>query len=166
MPDSLLDIRDDVTDLTASLVAAFATVRTTLATGTATNAQLSALRADLTGYRGDLAAIRVDLDATDVADFQLYDDGAVLIGLWTWERDTRHELALLAPKVRAAETVAVRLVAGATREVYVTRSGDTLQKLAARFLGDWKEWPRIAEANGLDGGALESGTRLIIPPKR
>lgn len=166
MADSLLDIRDAALDLSAGLSAAFASVQTALSTDTATPAQLSALRADFTGYRADLSAIRADLDATDVADFQLYDDGAVLLTLWVWERDTRHDLAMLAPKVRAAETVAARLVAGSARDVYVTRSGDTLQKLATRFLGDWKEWPRIAEANGLSGGTVESGTRITIPPRR
>jgi nucleoid-associated protein YgaU len=166
MPDSLLDIRDDVEALTEGFTAAVAAIESALTTGTATAAQLSALRADLTGYRGDLAAIRTDLDATDVSDFLVFDDGEILVRLWLWERDTRHALVGLAPKVRAAETVATRLVAGAAREVYVTRKGDTLQRIAARFLGDWRAWPRIADANGLDGGTLTSGTRITIPPKR
>lgn len=166
MADSLTDLRDAALSLASGVSAALASVQSALATGTATPAQLSTLRADLTGYRGDLADLRTDLDATDVADFQLYDDGQVLIQLWIWDRETRRALVALAPKIRAAEDVAERLVAGAAREVYVTRSGDTLQKLAARFLGNWQEWPRLAEANGLDGGALASGTRIVIPPKR
>ena len=166
MPDSLLDIRDDVVAVTDGVTAATGNVTAALLTGTATHAQLGSLRAALTGYRADIDAIRADLDATDVEDFLLYDDGAVLIRLWAWERAVRNALIVLAPKVRAAETVAVRLVAGSTREVYVSKSGDTLQSIAAKFLGNWREWPKIADANGITAGALASGTRLVIPPKK
>lgn len=166
MTTSLLDIRDDATDLTTGVAAAILAVQAALASGTQTERQLGNLRASLTGYRADLAEIRTMLDATDVLDFQLYDDGAVTIQLWAWERALRHALIALAPAVRSAEAVAEQLVEGSTRDVYTTRSGDTLQTVAAKFLGDWKEWPRIAAANGLAGGAVPSGTRLTIPPRR
>jgi nucleoid-associated protein YgaU len=36
---------------------------------------------------------------------------------------------------------------------YTVRAGDTLQSLALMFFGDQSLWYRIAEANGLSGGA-------------
>ena len=166
MPTSLLDIRDDVADIVEGVASATAGVTTALQTGVATPAQLGALRASLTGYRADIDAVRADMDSTDVSTFQLYDDAAVLISLWDWQAGLRSALIKLAPKVRAAETVALRLIAGSARVVYTSKSGDTLQAIAAKFLGDWREWNRIAEANGITAGALASGTRLVIPPKR
>jgi nucleoid-associated protein YgaU len=164
--ESLLDIRDAAVDLVDGVGVAVAAVASALSTGTATPQQLGALRSSLTGYRADLAELRDTLDTTDVAEFQLYDGAAVTIALWRWERGTRHDLILLAPKLRAAEQVATRLVSGTTRSTVVVRSGDTLQTIAAREFGSWQEWPRLAAANGLTPGALVPGTTLIIPPKR
>lgn len=165
-PTSLLDMRDAAEEVAVGVQGAVDGISVALSTGTSTSRQLSNLRASLTGYRADIVALRGELDGTDVTAFQLYDDGAVTIQLWRWERALRHSLISLASRVRAAEAVTSRLLAGSAREVYVTRSGDTLQRIAARFLGDWQEWPRIAEANSLAPGAIPSGTRLIIPPRR
>ncbi|MCI0347513.1 MAG: LysM peptidoglycan-binding domain-containing protein [Chloroflexi bacterium] len=166
MPDSLLDFRDAGETIAAGVAETIAGIEGALRGGTYTARQLGNLRASLTGYRDDIVDLRAELDDTDVADFQLYEDGAVTIRLWQWERALRHSLVVLAPQVRAAETVATRLVAGRADQVYVSRSGDTLQRIAARFLGDWREWTRIADANGLGAGELPSGSTIVIPPRR
>lgn len=162
----LLDIRDAATDALDGITVSLAVVTSALSTGTITAGQLGNLRASLTGHRADIAAIRVDLDALDVTDHQLYDDAAVTLTLWKWERLTRHQLATLLPAVRTAETIATRLVAGSARQVVTARDGDTLQSLAARYLGSWQEWPRLAEVNGLTPGPLTPGAQIAIPAKR
>lgn len=47
---------------------------------------------------------------------------------------------------------------------YTTKVGDTLWKLAARFLGDPLNWWLIMDKNEIDYPlAVEPGTRLVIP---
>jgi nucleoid-associated protein YgaU len=49
-------------------------------------------------------------------------------------------------------------------EAYVVREGDTLAKIAKRFLGDEQQWTVIARANAIqDPETLEVGQRLTIP---
>lgn len=43
------------------------------------------------------------------------------------------------------------------------RSGDTLQRIAARWYGDWTLWPAVRDANGLVSAPPASGQRLEIP---
>lgn len=48
--------------------------------------------------------------------------------------------------------------------IYVVKRGDTLAKIAARFLGDADEWPRIARLNNIrDPDFIRVGQRLKIP---
>lgn len=47
---------------------------------------------------------------------------------------------------------------------YVFQVSDTISGLAHRFLGDWRQWRRIAEANAIeDVRQIEPGTVLTIP---
>jgi hypothetical protein len=47
---------------------------------------------------------------------------------------------------------------------YTTRAGDTLAKIAARQLNDWKRWKEIADKNGLSdpNRALPAGRKLRL----
>jgi nucleoid-associated protein YgaU len=47
---------------------------------------------------------------------------------------------------------------------YTVATGDTLQKIAAKFYKDSGKWSKIATANHIrDGSKLTKGTKLIIP---
>jgi nucleoid-associated protein YgaU len=53
---------------------------------------------------------------------------------------------------------------GSSAGAYTVRAGDTLQGIAAALYGDSNLWYRIAEANGLSGGAsLTEGQSLNLP---
>ena len=45
----------------------------------------------------------------------------------------------------------------------VVQAGETLQGIAAAYYGDAGLWYKIAEANGLSGGAITAGQRLTVP---
>jgi nucleoid-associated protein YgaU len=49
---------------------------------------------------------------------------------------------------------------------HVFAATDTLSGLADRYLGDWREWRRIARRNLIaDPRRIEPGTVLIIPQR-
>jgi nucleoid-associated protein YgaU len=57
---------------------------------------------------------------------------------------------------------------GLSSREYIVEEGDTLVEIAEELLGSESEWPRIAEANGIEEpGKLRAGQRLLIPrPKQ
>lgn len=125
------------------------------------------LRAGLEGVRGDARSLLRELDATPEEDLLLIEDGAVLLALWGWRRETRGALVDLIAETRAVQDLAQEFVGGQRRKVVTSKQGDTLQRIAQRELGDWREWPRLLQANpSVSAGALPSGTQLIIPEKR
>ena len=163
----LRDLAAAVQDLVDGVNASVNAVVGALQGGTSTFRDLHGVRASLTGYRADLAGIRGTLDATDVADFNLSGRADTFLRALRWERELRHRLVRLGSQILSAETAAAALEAGVARHVHLVVSGDTLQRLAARYLGDWQAWPRILEANpDLSPGPLTSGTVLVIPAKR
>lgn len=159
-------LRDDAVDISDRFATAHAAIADALSAGTATAAQLGAVDAALAGIQADVTSLRAELDAVDVTAYQVYPDAEVTLRLWTWERGLRHQLGLLRAGMVSARAAAQQLIAGQRRDMYVVRSGDTLQAIAARFLGDWREWTRIADANELEPGQPAAGTVLILPPKR
>ena len=49
---------------------------------------------------------------------------------------------------------------------HVWNATDTLSGLADKYLGDWREWRRIARRNQIaDPRRIETGTLLIIPQR-
>lgn len=50
-------------------------------------------------------------------------------------------------------------------KIYVTKSGDTLEKIAAKEYGKSSDWHKIADANGLHSGSkvLKTGTKIKVP---
>lgn len=68
-----------------------------------------------------------------------------------------------ADKTMAAIIAAGGAAAGGGR-VYVVRQGDTLSKIAARELGNFRRWKDIADLNGLrDPNRIRVGQRLRLP---
>lgn len=54
--------------------------------------------------------------------------------------------------------------AGSSGTEYTIQSGDTLEGLARRFLGDGSKWRSIVEANpGLNPSSLQIGKKIVIP---
>ncbi|MCP3993679.1 MAG: LysM peptidoglycan-binding domain-containing protein [bacterium] len=52
----------------------------------------------------------------------------------------------------------------ALHTIHRVQTGETLDRLAARYYGEAAKWRRIAEANGvIDPLAIEPGTQLLIP---
>lgn len=53
---------------------------------------------------------------------------------------------------------------GSSGTEYTIQSGDTLEGLARRFLGDGSKWRSIVEANpGLNPSSLQIGKKIVIP---
>lgn len=162
---SVIDARDDVLAVGVAVADAVNAVSTTLRTNTATDQTIGVTASKLTTAAVNIRAIRASLDATDVAALQVYDDAAVTLALWGWERDVRRSLSRMEASIQDALVVATALRTGPGQRYYTTRANDTLQSIAARFLGGWQEWPRIAAANGLKAGPVAENTTLIIPQK-
>ncbi len=162
---AIRDFEAEVGTLLTGISGVVATARTALG-ATGTRRALSNVRSTLSGLRADILSARDDLDATDITDLVRYQDGEDLIRLWQWERGLRRRLVRLDRRLRVAEAVVVNALEARADKVYIVRSGDTLQTIAARQLGDWREWTRLADVNGLGAGALTAGTQIRIPPRR
>lgn len=99
----------------------------------------------------DPAAFTNPLDFMDAADWLTSTRGLICDGI----------ASMMGPWVGYT-----RAAAGGVVQVrkHTVRSGDTLQSIAARLMGDWRQWPRIAETNDLDpASSLTVGTELTIP---
>lgn len=131
------------------------------------DADLQSVIAGLDGARADARDLLIDLALLDEESLALVDDGLVTITLWRWRRSTRSAVVELVGQAKVVQEIADGLLTGERERVVVTRSGDTLQRIAARELGDWREWPRLLAANpSVSAGALPSGTSLVIPQRR
>ena len=164
-PASLLDLQADIDDLAARLASALAILEEKLVAETWTVRDLRGLRASLAGVDSDIGEVRSQLDAADVTTYLIADSAERRIQLWRWERETRKRLVRLRGQVAQADAIAAEVEAGQARTRHAVRSGETLQSIAAAYLGDWREWPRLAAANGLAAGTVTPGTVLIIPAK-
>jgi nucleoid-associated protein YgaU len=164
---------ESLRDFAAEVGTALLATRTTLddviiavEDGAVTAARLANLRASLTGHRLALRALRSELDATDVSTLQVHERADRTLALWAWERKLRVAVLKIEDRCRVLDAIAADVALGIRRQVYVVRAGETLQAIAARLLGDWREWPRLVEANGLAPGAIAAGTVLLIPDRR
>lgn len=141
--------------------------RNALSTGTYDTRTLRNLGAEMQGYLDDIRSARAALDLVHVEQEQLSDSAADTLTLLSWERGLRHALQLASYQLRRLREACQTLEQGSQRTLYIARSGDTLQGVAARKLGSWQEWPRLLEANPtLEPGPLPRGTTIIIPEKR
>lgn len=164
---SLKALRDDALTIASDFETVQASVVDAIRAGDPSDADLRHLGAELHGLEIRVKELRTTLDTTDVANETVYSDGAVLIGLWKWERALRRDLVRFQGGLRAMIEMTETLERGDESQVYVSRAGQTLQGIAQETLGDWREWPRLLTANpGLGPGELPSGTVLTIPKTR
>lgn len=161
-----ISINTSVSDIVADLDAAKAGIADVLRTGTYTDRDLLHLVATFSGVGEDIDVVIGDLDPLDVETLLLMDTGLDTVVLWRWQLAVRHGLGMLAARSRDAQAAAESLVSGVDARTHVVRSGETLQAIALRYLGDWREWTRIATLNDLAPGQPASGTVLTIPPRR
>lgn len=156
---------DDIAAVAADATEAMESARAVLTTARATDADVGNVASALTSAGVAIREIRSDLDSTDVETLQRYEDAAVTLTLWKWERENRRQMTLMEGSTQAALVVATELRTGRGLGYYTTRAGDTLQSVAAKFLGGWQEWPRLARANGVKAGPVSAGTVLVIPQR-
>lgn len=165
--EGLGDVSERLEEITGRFIAAQEGVQSALDTGAPSEGELEALRASLQGVLDDLRSLVRDLDQVDELAFLLVDDGRRTVQAWQWRRRSRRALLQFIGLARRALDVARELVGGQHRRVVVSREGDTLQRIAARELGDWQAWPRLLAANpDLEPGTLAPGTSLVVPEKR
>jgi nucleoid-associated protein YgaU len=167
MRSSLREFETDVAAVQAGLSTTLADLARLLKRGQASGRQLQGLSATLEGSRADLRALRKEVGALSVPDWQIGESGSDRIHLWRWQVGLRGALLSTGEQARRAQALVTTLLSGAQPRTYTVRSGETLQSIAQKTLGDWKEWTRLLEVNGLDPAAeLASGSVLIIPEKR
>lgn len=133
------------------------------ATAPLTEAELTGHRAELTDAAADLLTLRRQLDREDMVEHLPWRDARLLLLRWRWERELRHAVLAVDADARRLQERIQALLEGARLTRYVVRAGDTLQKIAAAYLGSWEEWPRIAALNRLEPGQPAVGTVLQIP---
>jgi len=166
MTTTVHTINDDATGLGEKLGELVDRLADALREGTHTAQDVRHIRATLAGVMSDRTDLRATLDGLDVDDLIIGTDAADTIRLWGWVAALRRALAAVARRAVEADTVAAALEAGVDQVIHVVRSGETLQSIAATYLGTWKAWTRIADANGLAPGQPTAGTVLIIPARR
>ncbi len=121
------------------------------------------------GVRNGVKDIRTALDGMDVtADAGGF--GSMLasrkIDRLLWERDTRLALVSIYESTANVREALVSLSRGRRRQTHTVRRGETLHTLAAKYLGSWSEWTRIADLNDIvPGSVLEPGTVIEIPER-
>ena len=152
---------DEVTDALQRIRAVQAAIAS--ATAPLGEAELTSHRAELTSALADLLTLRRQLDREDMAEHLPWRSARTLLLRWGWERELRHALVTADADARRLQGRIQALLEGARLTRHVVRSGETLQRIAARYLGSWEEWPRIAALNRLEPGQPAVGTVLQIP---
>lgn len=126
----------------------------------------------LDSVRDTLLTLRsTGLDSFDPTAADPYTTGSgtlasahIRLDLWLWERDTRNAITDVYESLTEIRRQLLVVIRGQRRTLHTVRSGDTLQDLAVRYYGDFREWPRIAAHNDITPAtALTPGTVLDIP---
>lgn len=160
---TIRDLQASVAAIVAETSTALQTLTDALGTGTATTAQIRSGVAALVQARADIRAFRASLDLVNMEAAQLYDDAAVTLALWSWGCSARWMLASLDARITTAAALGLEVLQGRAQTVHVVRLGETLQSIAATYLGSWSSWPAIAAANGLGTSQPAVGAVLVIP---
>jgi nucleoid-associated protein YgaU len=125
-----------------------------------------------TQIRHEIEAARLGIVGLDVT----YDDGKVRLSGKAPSAAAMQKAVLIAGNLEGVESVdisgmQVPPVVAVVEDVdyYVIEKGDTLSKIAKRYYGDAKEYPRIFEANReviRDADLIFPGQKIRIPKAR
>lgn len=152
---------DTLTELRTSYVE----IQDRLSVDLPTRANFANISASLGETLTTARTLRADLQALDENTLISVIDGGRQLAIWSWRRDTSSSVMQFIAQAQAWKEQVDSLLEGLAVSIVTVKDGDTLQDIAARELGDWREWPRLVEANpGLDAEDLVTGTRIVIPP--
>lgn len=169
LPESIDGSLKPIRDATLALVLAASSSQSNfidlIDAGTYTDKDIESFNSFANSHLNDIEDIRSSLDPKNVTDYVIAERGDAYLAVWEWEKQTRFALSVVARKLIDAKNAASELKTGKASLLYVTKRGDTLQSIAAKFLGSWQSWSIIADANGIEPGIIEPGTTLIIPEK-
>lgn len=105
-----------------------------------------------------------DLEDTDELTLAVIVDASNSLALWRWRTSQRTLMIDFLSQVVEMERLLLTIVSGIEERLVVVRQGETLQSIAARELGDWREWRRLLDRNpGLSPVSIDPGTTIVIP---
>lgn len=123
---------------------------------------VASLRQSIYIIRDDAAALRARLTGTDYGAAVVPRTGPTVLAAWRWQLETLSSLLRLDAALGRAGALTSSLN-GSTRWV-VAREGDTLQRIAARELHDFRRWTEIAAINNLQPGQAVLGLLRVPTP--
>ena len=114
------------------------------------------------------AALETALSVQELAagDIVAYDDVVAMLSFEEWTRTTQTESVRLYGSARAAQIDARSRAAQRIRTIYRARSGDSLERIATKYLGSPDSWRLIYDANNMDSILVVPGRDYIIPEKQ
>lgn len=167
--DLLDDVRGELDRLSAAANGVlFASEDDTSLLGRAdlTHHKLLALAASFGRVAGSATDLAASVQELASADIVAYDDISAMLGSEEWLRTTHAEAMQMFASARAGQLDARSRAAQRIRTIYRTKNGDSLERIAERFLGSPDSWRLIYDANDLDSIVLPVGLDLIIPEKQ
>lgn len=142
----------------------FTTLASAVSAVVLTSDAASTFLLDVRDIATDLNTMLDDLAALDPTALLNIESARNLLAIWTLETTFRSQLMALLFQTSRLESLLTQLVQGVEERLVVVRENETLQSIAARELGDWREWTRIIARNpGLSPVTITSGTTIVIP---
>ncbi|MEL6347806.1 MAG: LysM domain-containing protein [Myxococcota bacterium] len=161
------DVTDEIQRISDVVGVGIIGIQSALRSGQAGEAELAGFQVLLSTASADLLALRDEVGALDVTGLELVPDAESRIELWGWQVGALSQFRKVAAQILEARSIAAQLRSGRRPRTHVVIAGETLQSIAADVLGDWREWERLLDANGLDPAAvLTPGVELVVPERR
>lgn len=149
---SALLIYQNTQALCLTLRGALSQVSEAITLGQIPESTLNDLRSRLSGAQDTARTLRAELASTDFGADVIPQTGDAVLAAWRWQHDTFRALLELDANIRAAQTAVSALVVVSSKRQVLVRSGDTLQRIAARELGDFRRWEELLSLNTLTPG--------------
>lgn len=122
------------------------------------------LLAKVREVESEVADYVVDLTTTDALELAAIVDAANSLALWRWRAAARQSTVRTLRQLRELQSILATFARGVEERLVTVRQGETLQSIAARELGDWREWRRLVERNpGLSPVFIAPGALIVVP---